>query len=186
MVLGGTGAIGSHLVNTLAVEGGVNCFVISRKIRQNERRVNYVQGSAHDPDFVRHLLHDTKYDAIVDFMSYSTEEFKSRYWLYLDSTEQYIYLSSSRVYAESKGEIIEDSPRLLDVCKDEDYLATDEYTLKKTHQEDVLRESGYLNWTIIRPYITYSEEWLLLSPLEKECWLIVQFMGERFILQGFG
>lgn len=114
-------------------------------------------------------------------MSYSTDEFKSRYKLYLDSTEQYIYLSSSRIYAESKGEIKENSPRLLDVCQDVNYLSTDEYALKKARQEDILRNSGYTNWTIVRPYVTFSEQRLQLSPLEKECWLYRAAHGRTIV-----
>lgn len=130
---------------------------------------------------MQQLLSERKWDAIVDFMSYSTEEFKSRYQLYLSSTKQYIYLSSSRVYAKSEGQLTENSPRLLDVCKDERYLATDEYALKKARQEDILRKSGYTNWTIIRPYVTFSEQRLQLSPLEKEYWLYRAVHGRTIV-----
>ena len=180
LILGGTGAIGSHLVKLLVL-GGIDCVVTSRKGRQNEPHICYVQGNAHDTGFVHQLLQDTKSDAIVDFMSYSTEEFKSRYRLYLDSTKQYIFLSSSRVYAESKELIKESFPRLLDVCNDENYLATDEYALKKARQEDILRNSGYTNWTIIRPYVTFSEQRLQLSSLEKECWLYRAVHGRTIV-----
>ena len=148
LILGGTGAIGSHIVHQLA-QGEVDCVVTSRKERQDEPHVTYVQGNAHKTNFIRRLLDQRIWDVIVDFMSYSTEEFKSRSQLYLKSTKQYIFLSSSRVYAESKGQINEESPRLLDVCKEESYLGTDEYALKKARQEDILRKSGFTNWTII-------------------------------------
>ena len=112
-----------------------------------------------------------RYDAIVDFMVYHTEEFKSRRDLLLNSTNQYLFLSSSRVYADSKTPITEDSPRLLDVTTDREYLKTDEYALTKARQENLLCESGKTNWTIIRPYITYSNQRLQLGVYEKELWL---------------
>ena len=180
LILGGTGAIGSHLVHHLA-RGGVNCVVTSRKRRKDEPNISYVCGNAHNTEFIQLLLGERIWDAIVDFMSYSTEEFKSRYQLYLSSTKQYLYLSSSRVYAESVGHLTESSPRLLDVCKEESYLATDEYALKKARQEDILRNSGYANWTVIRPYVTFSEERLQLSPLEKECWLYRAIHGRTIV-----
>lgn len=180
LILGGTGAIGSHLVRQLVL-GGANCVVTSRKKRQGEPHLSYALGDAHDLIFMQQLLSDRNWDAIVDFMSYSTEEFKTRYQLYLSSTKQYIYLSSSRVYAESEGLLTENSPKLLDVCKDERYLATDEYALKKARQEDILRNSGYINWTIIRPYVTFSEQRLQLSPLEKECWLYRAVHGRTIV-----
>ncbi len=55
------------------------------------------------------------YDAIVDCMGYSTQKFNERYRMMLDNTSQYIFLSSYRVYADSKGLITETTPRLLDV-----------------------------------------------------------------------
>ncbi|MEO2263754.1 hypothetical protein [Dorea sp. YH-dor228] len=51
----------------------------------------------------------------------------------------------------------EESPRLLDVCRDADYLKTEEYALKKAKEEDFLKQKGK-NWTIVRPSITYNSE----------------------------
>lgn len=51
-------------------------------------------------------------------------------------------MSSSRVYADSQTPITENSPRLLDVYKEEEYLKTDEYALSKARQEDILHRSG--------------------------------------------
>ena len=73
------------------------------------------------------------FDVVVDFMIYNTEEFKKRAKLMLDSCKQYVYLSSSRVYSDHDDVITEDTPRLLDVCKDEEYLSTDEYALTKAY-----------------------------------------------------
>ena len=170
LVLGGTGAMGVNLVKILG-ERGENVTVTSRSERKSEfNNVKYVRGDAHDTAFLK-LLFGEKYDAIVDFMVYNTEEFKSRRDILLNATNQYIFLSSSRVYADSKAPITEDSPRLLDVTTDDKYLKTDEYALTKARQENLLRESGKTNWTIIRPYITYSNQRLQLGVYEKELWL---------------
>ena len=64
---------------------------------------------------------------------------------------------------------------------DEEYLKTDEYALSKARQEKILEESGYLNWTIIRPYITYSKERLQLGIYEKEDWLYRVLNGKTII-----
>lgn len=114
-------------------------------------------------------------------MNYHTDEFKERYQLLLSSCGQYMYLSSSRVYADSDVPITEDSPRLLDVVQDPEYLSKDEYALAKARQENLLRDSGYTNWTIIRPYITYSENRLQLGVLEKEQWLYRALHGRSII-----
>ncbi len=170
LVLGGTGAMGFNLVRILA-QRGEDVLVTSRSERGSDfSNVRYVQGNARDADFLKALLNE-KYDAIVDFMVYHTEEFKRRRDLLLDATGQYLFLSSSRVYADSAGSITEDSPRLLDVTEDKEYLKMDEYALAKARQENLLWESDRTNYTIIRPYITYSNQRLQLGVYEKELWL---------------
>lgn len=170
LIFGGTGAMGAHLVSILA-ERGVNCCVTTRRHQDNKENIEYVVGDAHDIAFLNSLFYKGQWDVIVDFMKYSTKDFEGRVNLLLSKTRQYIFLSSSRVYSESKEKLIEDSPRLLDACNDADYLKTDEYALTKARQEDILRNCGYSNWTIIRPYVTFSEQRLQLSALEKEYWL---------------
>lgn len=177
LILGGTGAMGIHLVKLLSNE---KIFVTTRRQRISTDNISYIQGDAHDLNFLRPLLEE-RFDVIVDFMFYGTEEFRERCPLFLNSCKQYVFLSSSRVYAGSDVPITESSPRLLDVCKDEAYLATDEYALAKARQENILRESGHSHWTIIRPYITYSEIRLQLGVLEKEGWLYRALHGRTIV-----
>ena len=179
LVLGGTGAMGTHLVNLLN-QKGYHVTVTSRRMRVNFDNVTYATGNAHEPSFLNSLL-ASHFDVIVDFMVYNTEEFSQRYKTLLKSCGQYIYLSSSRVYADSSTPITEESPRLLDVCMDKEFLATDEYALTKARQEDLLRQSGYSNYTIIRPYITFSEIRLQLGVYEKENWLNRALQGRTIV-----
>lgn len=169
LILGGTGAMGIHLVQLLSNDSA-EVYVTSRTIRNSKKNIKYIHGDAHEMAFLKELLTD-KWDAIVDFMIYDTLSFKAKVNLLLESTQQYIFLSSARVYANSESPIKETSPRLLDISSDTEYLATDEYALTKARQENLLRDSGHNNWTIIRPYITYSENRLQLGVLEKETWL---------------
>ncbi|WP_397445429.1 NAD-dependent epimerase/dehydratase family protein [Polaribacter sp. R77954] len=169
LILGGTGAMGVHLVSILSGAGN-ETVVTSRRTQKSKPNIKYIQGDAHNIDFLNSLL-TQKWDVIVDFMVYKTNEFKERVAILLKKTNQYVYLSSSRVFADSLGPITEESPRLLDVCKDDEYLKTDEYGLAKARQEDILKNSGFSNWTIIRPSVTFSENRLQLGELAKEHWL---------------
>ena len=173
LVLGGTGAMGIHLVKLLS-DDGHSVFVTTRRNRKDEGLIKYITGNAHDNEFLKSLL-TRKFDCIVDFMVYSTDEFSKRVRLLLDNCDQYIYLSSSRVYADSA------SPRLLDISTDKTYLLTDEYALTKARQENLLFDSGYTHFTIIRPYITYSENRLQLGVLEKETWLSRALNGKTVV-----
>lgn len=182
LVLGGTGAMGVDLVNILA-GGGINRLTVTSRSKRSSELVNvrYVQGDAHDMAFLKTLLREDL-DAIIDFMVYDTNAFRARRDLLLGAAKQYLFLSSSRVYAGSVEPLTEDSPRLLDVTEDNEYLKTDEYALAKARQENLLRESGKTNWTIIRPYITYSNQRLQLGVFEKELWLYRALRGQTVLV----
>lgn len=169
LILGGTGAMGVHLVNLLAGQAS-RVVVTSRSRAGHDGIVEYITGNSRNEEFVKDLLKQD-WDVIVDFMVYSTQAFQDRYKYLLDATGHYIYLSSSRVYANSEQPITENSPRLLDITNDKAYLATDEYALSKARQENLLFNAKQKNWTIIRPYITYNNNRLQLGVLEKEDWL---------------
>lgn len=169
LVLGGTGAIGLHLINLLS-NNGIETIVTTRKNRKSENEIRFVQGNASDIDFLQVLLKE-RWDAIIDFMVYKSSSFTERVEMLLNGTEQYLFLSSGRVYADSESPLTETSARLLDVSRDREFLNTDEYALTKARQEDILKNSGCNNWTIVRPYITYNENRLQLGLLEKEEWL---------------
>ena len=177
-LLGGTGAIGVCLQKLLSQEGH-QVYVTTRSLREDpDGMVVYLHGNAKDPDFIKRLSDD--FDAVVDFMSYKTAEFADRVHILLDKTRHYVFLSSARVFADSKP-IIEDSPRLLDVSTNVEYLKTDEYALTKARQENLLRDTDRHNYTIVRPYITYGRERLQLSVLEKEEWLYRAVHGRSII-----
>lgn len=181
LMLGGTGAMGVYLA-PLLLEMGYKVYVTSRSERtSNERDLIFIKGNAKEKTFLDQLLKE-KFDAIIDFMIYNTESFKERYELLLENTNHYVFLSSYRVYGDNKGNpITEESPRLLDSVKDEKYLATDEYGLTKARQENILRESKYKNWTIIRPAITYSKERFQLGTLEAHEFLKRARQGKAVI-----
>ncbi|WP_283786889.1 NAD-dependent epimerase/dehydratase family protein [Bermanella sp. WJH001] len=179
LVLGGTGAMGIHLVENLAQQNH-DVYVTSRSCSGQQGNITYITGNAKDDTFLTKLL-EQHWDSIFDFMVYSTVQFENRYKRILNATAHYIFLSSSRVYADSNTPLTENSPRLLDVSKDKQYLATDEYALTKARQENILFQSEQKNWTIIRPYITYNTERLQLGVLEKEDWLYRAVYGRTIV-----
>jgi len=181
LLLGGTGAMGVYLAPEL-INLGFDVFITSRSARKSDsNKLTYIQGNARDEDFITKMLED-RYDAIVDFMIYATNEFRQRHGLLLKNTKHYIFLSSGKVFAESNQPITEKSPRLLDVSDDSEYLATDEYVLAKARQENILRESQYNNWTIVRPTITYSKTRFQLGTLEANTIIFRSVRGYPVIL----
>ena len=180
LLLGGTGAMGVPLVDFLSDKGNM-LFVTSRKERSSDKKnVHYIVGNALDDTFLKTTL-SIHYDAIVDFMHYHPDSFKERLDILLSSTDHYFFLSSCRTYAPSNNVITEESPLLLDCVKDSHYLSTNEYALSKARCERLLNNSGFSNWTIIRPYITYNTERLQLSIFEKEGWLYRALLGHKIV-----
>lgn len=209
LLLGGTGAMGVHLAQILADKGNEVHITSRRKFAEyksdfakqkrdfadktkksdftqntnhaNHANIHYICGNAQDLDFTLDLLDLHKYDCVVDFMIYATIEFLDRVELLLGKCVHYVFLSSARVYASSDEPLREDSPRLLDISKDKEYLATDEYALAKARQENILAHSHKRNYTIIRPYITFSEIRLQLGVYEKESWLYRALQGKSIV-----
>lgn len=181
LLLGGTGAMGVYLVPEL-LKLGYEVYVTSRSSRTSDNgSLKFIRGDAKSDDFVAELLKKDKYDAVIDFMVYHTEEFERRVDLLLNNTEHYIFLSSYRVYAGSELPIKEDSPRLLDTVDDPVYIRTDEYGLAKARQEDVLSSKGKTHWTVVRPAITYSRDRFQLGTMEANEFLHRTLTGKEVI-----
>lgn len=178
LILGGTGAMGKHISEFLASKG-YSISVTSRSKKESNGKISYLQGNAKELTFISGLC-QKHWNVIIDFMVYSIDELKERINMLLNSTDQYIFISSARVYADSPI-IKEDSPRLLDVCQDKEYVDSNEYAIAKAKEENVLFESDYKNWTIVRPSLTYAENRLQLGVYEKENWLYRALHGRSIV-----
>jgi nucleoside-diphosphate-sugar epimerase len=137
-----------------------------------------------DDEWLQKAITETRYDVILDFMSYKLPEFQKRAPLFLENTDQYMFLSSCRVYANEEVPVKETSPRLLDVSQNQEYLALyeREYSLFKAAEEDVLINSGKKNWTIILPATTYSTGRAQLVTLEAGTFVYRALQGKPVII----
>lgn len=164
LIPGGTGAMGIYLVPELRRRGYAVDVVSLDERTSDDPGLRYFKANFLDPEIRSHFCAE-HYDAIVDFMIYPGENFRDAMDTLLGNTEHYIFLSSYRVYNESCP-ITEDSPRLYDTSSDTAYLATDDYSLYKAKGENIISASGYRNYTIIRPAITFSRFRFQLVTLE--------------------
>lgn len=180
LVLGGTGAMGVYLVPLLAAQGYEVCVVSMDRVASDNPRITYVTADAKNDDYLKELLKE-KFDAIVDFLIYGTEEFRKRHEILLRNTAHYIFLSSYRIYSGAFP-VTEETPRLLDVSEDREFLKTEDYSLYKAREEDILQNSGYDNWTIVRPVITYSKFRYQLVTLEAPVVVARAFKGLPVVL----
>ena len=156
ILLIGYGTLGAYAAEELLNQGwSIDVIALEEHFSFN-RNVRFFKGRATD-EMLKDLFCTNRYDAIIDYIHYNdVESFKRRAKLMLDNTDQYIFLSSYRVYAESKVPITEDSAQLLDTVNDRYYLDHESYAIPKSRNENTLRTSGRKNWTIVRPLISFS------------------------------
>ena len=180
----GYGAMAMYLVPDLSARGYQVDVYCMEQVTDQFDGVTFHQANAFDDGFLKNLLETGGYDAAVDFLMYDTEEkFRQYYKLFLDNVRHYIFLSTYRIYANEEHPVKETSPRLLEVVRDPEYQATEnEYSRYKALEENVLRESGYQNFTIIRPAITYSKYRFQLVTLEAQVVIERARKGKKIIL----
>ena len=181
LVLGSTGAMGQYLVPYLSDMGYRVTAVSLDDEKPYSERVRTVKANGKDTDFLAKTLAEG-YDAVVDFMVYCDDDFKDRYKLFLDNTSHYIYLSTYRIYADEEHPIKESSPRLLEATTDDALRASNDYCIYKAKGEDILLSSGYSNFTIVRPAITYSKMRYQLVTLEVQNTVARARAGKKVIV----
>lgn len=156
LLIGGTGTLGSYTAAELLTMGYHVDSIARREMKSFNRNYTYIRGSV-DDDLLKELFAKNHYDCIVDFSEYPDwENYPERGELLLRNTDQLIFLSSYRVYADCQHPITEDAPQLYEVLDDASVLAQESYAIPKSHLENYLKNSGYGNWTIIRPVISFS------------------------------
>ncbi|WP_181360340.1 NAD-dependent epimerase/dehydratase family protein [Vibrio splendidus] len=169
LLLGGTGAIGKYLVDELLIRG-FEVFVTTRKERKSEKdNLVFLKGNAKSLSFTEELVRQHRFDVIVDFMVYNNYEFKPLVSLLLESTPHYVFLSTYRVFCDAGLERLnEKSSRLADNVDLKVLLGEDDYAISKAIQENFIKESKFISWTIVRPTMSYSPGRLQLGSLEAD------------------
>lgn len=181
LILGATGAMAVYLIPKLIKDGYIIDGVSLEDVESDNENLTYIKHNAYDLDFLKELLKND-YDAIVDFMIYNSVEFYKEYYnLFLNSTKHYIFLSTYRVYADD-APLHEKAKRLLDIERPDDFVTEYEYSIYKAEEEDLLNNSEYQNYTIIRPAITYSKRRFQLTILEANVLIYRMMQGKTVVL----
>lgn len=158
LLIGGGGTLGTYVAKELLSLGcSVDVICLEEKTSEHERLCYYKEYVT--IEFLTELFYKKHYNGIVNFIHYpEAESYKPFHKLLTDNTEHLIFLSSYRVYADLENPITENSPMLLDVTTDEEFLQKETYALSKAKTEKFLRnESNTKNWTIVRPVISFSD-----------------------------
>ncbi|NLD87885.1 MAG: hypothetical protein GX633_06470 [Clostridiales bacterium] len=158
LLIAGGGTLGTYTeLELLRLGYKVDVICLEEKIPCCDR-VRHIKEYVSE-ELLLKLFQENRYDGIVSFMHYpNIQEYKKIHPFLSANTEHLIFLSSYRVYADCEHPIRETSPMLLDVSRDEEFLAKETYALSKAKGERYLRqESGTSNWTAVRPVISFSQ-----------------------------
>ncbi len=158
LLIGGSGTLGSYVTHYL-LKDICKIDVICLEDNVYTKKVHYFKANA-DFTFLKEFLKNRHYDAIVNFIIYeNAENYKPIHEFLCSKTEQLVFLSSYRVYADEEHPITENAPHLYDVIKDERFLEEDNYAVPKSKCEKyILFESKAKNCTIVRPVISFSDK----------------------------
>ena len=181
LVLGASGAMARYMIPFLAENGCQVDGIALDKVESSNRNVKYYQGNAKELPVLREFL-SHKYDAIVDYLTYTTSEIPFYLPQLLDHTDHYIFLSSGRVYDNLEKPVKETSPRLIDSSKDALLLNSDDYCIYKGRGENLLFSRPRKNWTIVRPATTYSYLRYQLVTLEAANTVGRAFAGKKVVV----
>ena len=182
LVIGGTGTMGRPMVSALYDKGYEITVVCRKKVTDDRTSIKYFFGNAKDLSFICKVL-ENKFDVIVDFCWYSSKEFATNYRVLLENTKQYVCLSSAAVYSDIPTPKDEHSPRYFETDPpQEGTVKYGWYCYEKARIEDILTNSGFQNWTIVRPGTTMNSNHFGWGHDWNENWVLRIMQGKKVII----
>jgi nucleoside-diphosphate-sugar epimerase len=154
LFVGGTGIISSGCAKRLVERADVSlAFMVRGKTsRPVPKGVEVIQGDVRDPASVRKALGDRSFDAVVNWVSFTTAHIETDIELFRGRTGQYVFISSASAYQTPPARlpVTESTPLENPFWQySRDKIACEELLLR-AH-----RETGF-PMTIVRPSHTYD------------------------------
>jgi len=150
LILGGTGFIGPHMVQT-ALDRGHQVTIFNRG-KTNTHLFPQVEKLKGDRDGDLESLHGQDWDAVIDNTGYVPRHVRDSADLLKGHVGRYLFTSTGSVYDLSQDKIDEDS-RLLDVTDPESEDVDKYYGELKVLCEQAVQERYGDAATIVRPHI---------------------------------
>jgi len=181
LFIGGTGII-SSACSELAAERGIELYVLNRgqSWRPIADEVTRLMGDIRDPESARKAIGTLDFDAVVDWVAFTTEHVESDLELFRGRTDHYIFISSASAYQTPPANLPVTESAVLD-------NPIWQYSRQKIASEERLvrayREEKF-PYTIVRPSHTY--DCTLLPP--HGGWTVIDRMrrGEPVVVHGDG
>lgn len=152
LFIGGTGNI-STSVSRLCVERGIDLSLLNRGLRKVDiPNAKTIKGDIAQPDSLKSTLQQHKWDAVVNWIAYTSDQVERDIQLFRGKTNQYIFISSASAYQKPPSHpVITESTPL--------YNPFWEYSRNKIACEERLNQAYRAEGfpiTIVRPSLTYD------------------------------
>jgi nucleoside-diphosphate-sugar epimerase len=186
LFLGGTGII-STASTQLAAEHGMEVTLLRRGQRSAElpRNVRTIPADITDEAAVAAALGSETFDAVVDWIAFTTADVERDIRLFRGRTEQFVFIGSASAYQKPVGHylITESTPLANPYWQySRDKIACEERLMK------AYREEGF-PITIVRPSLTYGDTQIVLAVNSwQQSYTAVDRMrrGKKVIVPGDG
>lgn len=175
LIIGGTGTLSSHIV-TECVERGHEVTMINRGLRNRfiNEKAELIKCDINNERSLTDIINGRTFDCCIDFLVFDEKQLSKslRYFAEAGNVKQYIFISSAQVYNTSIKEVFnEDSSELVQPLWS--------YSINKVKCERLLRDyckSSDINYTIIRPGVTYGETRIPygMDPIRGKHWTMIE------------
>jgi nucleoside-diphosphate-sugar epimerase len=181
LFIGGTGII-SSACSQLAIDRGIDLYLLNRgqSSRVSPAEATILNGDIRDPGSVRAALGDHHFDAVVNWIAFTTGHIETDLALFSGRTNQYIFISSASAY--------QTPPRYQPVTESTPlHNPYWQYSRNKIACEERLmqayREDGF-PMTVVRPSHTYDQT---LLPMHGGYTVVNRMrQGKKVVVHGDG
>lgn len=161
LIIGGTGTL-SKTVTIMSLEKEHSVTVLNRGSRNDilPKNINHIICDFYNKKQMIKVLHNKKFDIIIDFLSRNKEDIQRVYPLFASISLQYIFVSSACIFNREKKDLPINE---LSVQHNDKW----DYNVQKYEAELELKIQNKIfihnKYTIVRPYITYDTKRIPLA-----------------------
>lgn len=186
LFIGGTGVI-SAACTRLAFERGVHLTLLRRGRRSAHipAGVKTITADIHDIGACERALAGESFDAVVDFIAFTSADIERDLQLFRGRTRQYVFISSASAYQKPipRYPITESTPLGNPYWQyARDKIACEERLMRAYRKEN-------FPVTVVRPSLTFDETWipLVINSSEKRYTIVDRMLrGQKVIVPGDG
>jgi nucleoside-diphosphate-sugar epimerase len=160
LFIGGTGTISSACTE-LCVARGIELYLLNRgeSTRPRPEGAHHLRADIRRPDSVREALANHRFDAVVDWVAFTTDHVETDISLFRGRTDQFVFISSASAYQTPPVNlpVVESTPLVNPFWQySRDKIACEEQLMRAYREEE-------FPVTIVRPSHTYDRRKLPLQ-----------------------